>query len=295
MFGLLFKTLFTLQHFVAWTFAKPVQTGRPEVVTHVINYVDIEFPIVLLHGLGGSVEKMTPLCDWLERTFRRQVYNLEIGNGEETSLYTPLPIQLAELCKTIYNIPELQNGFDFIGMSQGGLLARGYVEQCNHFPVRNLITLVTPHGGVFFGGNTGNMYTDFNQQHLSLAGYWRNPYRLKEYLDKSCYLPILNNEKPINNKQTQKEHICNLSNFVMIWSPTDGVLHPAESGKFSFYDEKLNIIPLEQTELYKTDALGLKFLNDAGRLCMYKTNCSHFDHRNPICFNQLYGILVNYI
>jgi palmitoyl-protein thioesterase len=289
MFGLLFKTLFALQHFMAWTFAKPIQTGRPEVVTHVINYVDIEFPIVLLHGLGGSAEKMSPLCDWLERTFRRKVYNLEIGNGEETSLYTPLPIQLAELCKTIYSIPELQNGFDFIGMSQGGLLARGYVEQCNQFPVRNLITLVTPHGG-----NSVNMYTDFNHKHVSIAGFWLNPYRIKEYLDKSCYLPILNNEKTTSNKN-QKKHICNLSNFVMIWSPSDGVLHPAESGKFSFYVEKLKIILFEQTELYKMDVLGLKYLNDTGRLFMYKTNCSHFDHHNPICFNQLYSILVNYI
>ena len=167
MFGFLFKTFVALQHLTGWAFTKPVQNGRPvilytpEVVAHVINYVDIEFPIVLLHGLGGSAEKMSPLCDWLEQTFRRKVYNLEIGNGEQTSLYMPLPTQLTELCKTIYSIPELQNGFDFIGMSQGGLLARGYVEQCNRFPVRNLITLVTPHGGVFFGGDTGNMYTDF--------------------------------------------------------------------------------------------------------------------------------------
>lgn len=297
--GFLFKALVAFQCVVgsSWTAAKPMLHGTPIIYYKPqIVYVDIEFPIVVLHGLGSSAEKMEPLCNWLETTFRRKVFNLEIGNGEKTSIYTPLPAQLAELCQTIYNNSALQNGFDFIGLSQGGLLARGYVEQCNLFPVRNLITLVTPHGGVFLRGGSEDIYNNFSQAHLSLAGYWRNPIRLETYLDKSCYLPLLNNEKVVIDKsEKQKENLCNLSNFVMVWSPSDGVLHPAESGKFSFYDSKLNIIPLEQTELYKTDALGLKFLNDRGRLSSHKTNCSHFDHHNPICFNQLYFILAKYI
>ena len=50
---------------------------------------------------------------------------------------TPMLSQLDILCKTIYDIPQLANGFDFIGMSQGGILARGYTEYCNKFKVRN--------------------------------------------------------------------------------------------------------------------------------------------------------------
>ena len=97
-------------------------------------------PIVVLHGLESSIEKMVPLCEWIEDNFNRKVINIEIGNGEKTSLYTPLPEQLDELCDIIYNNKALENGFDFIGISQGGLLARGYVEQCNDYPVYNLIT-----------------------------------------------------------------------------------------------------------------------------------------------------------
>ena len=110
-------------------------------------------PVVILHGLESSSEKMIPLCDWINDTFSRKVINIEIGNGEKTSLYTPLPEQLTELCNTIYKTKELEKGFDFIGISQGGLLARGYVEQCNDYPVRNLITLVSPHGGAFLKHN----------------------------------------------------------------------------------------------------------------------------------------------
>lgn len=81
----------------------------------------------------------------------------------------------------------------------------------------------------------------------------------------------------------------------MIWSPNDEVVYPAESGKFSFLDKNMNIIPIKETELYKKDTLGLKYLNDKERLHIYETNCSHVDHRNPECFNQLYGILKYYI
>jgi len=254
-------------------------------------------PIVVLHGLESSSEKMNPLCEWIEDSFDKKVINIEIGNGEKTSLYTPLPEQLTELCDTIYKNKELENGFDFIGISQGGLLARGYVEQCNDYPVHNLITLVSPHGGAFMRDSIENnfMYTQFSQKHISFAGYWRNPTKLEIYLDKSVYLPYINNEKLHISMEKQKQNIISLSNFVMIWSPNDEIVYPAESGKFSFLDKDMNIIPIDETDIYKEDTLGLKYLDDEDRMHIYKTNCSHVDHRNPECFDQLYEILKFYI
>ena len=254
-------------------------------------------PIVVLHGLESSSEKMIPLCEWIEDTFDKKVINIEIGNGEKTSLYTPLPEQLTELCDTIYKNKDLENGFDFIGISQGGLLARGYVEQCNDYPVHNLITLVSPHGGAFMRDSIENnfMYTQFSQKHISFAGYWRNPTKLEIYLDKSVYLPYINNEKLHISMEKQKQNIISLSNFVMIWSPNDEIVYPSESGKFSFLDKDMNIIPMDETDIYKEDTLGLKYLDDEDRLHIYKTNCSHVDHRNPECFDQLYEILKFYI
>jgi len=252
-------------------------------------------PVVVLHGLESSSEKIEPFCDWLETMFDTTVYNIEIGNGEKTSLYTPMYEQLYELCNTIYLIDELRNGFHFIGISQGGLLARGYVEQCNAYPVINLITLVSPHGGEYFSNMKFNLYSDFFQEHFSVAGYWRNPRDIYTYYSRCNYLPIINNE--INNSQylDHIENMKSLENFVMVWSSRDTVLRPAESGKFSFYDEDLNIIPLEETNLYTEDSLGLRALNETNRLHSYETNCSHVDHRNPICYSQIYTILKNYI
>lgn len=283
------------------------------------------YPVVLLHGVASDATKMNTLSNWIQDTFQTKVFNIEIGNGVKTSMYTALPIQLDELCQTIYKNDELKEGFNFIGMSQGGLLARGYVERCNAYPVKNLITLVSPNGGTIVKSIDLNMYTDFYQNHFSVSNYWRDPLKLNEYLTMCCYLPILNNEIIIdiikendiygnvnsyidddddydddyvdNNDiaNNQREQLKTLENFVMVWSPNDGVVFPPESGKFSFYDEFYNVIPLENTELYKTDALGLKYLNDNNKLHIHHTNCTHTQHRDPICFDQLYPIFVLYL
>lgn len=257
-------------------------------------YQDGGIPIVVLHGVASSSSKMQPFSEWLSHTFNRTVYNLEIGNGEKTSLYTPLPIQLNELCDIIYSIDDLKDGFDFIGMSQGGLLARGYVEQCNIYPVFNLITLVSPHGGVIKDINL-DMYSDFIQDHLSVGGYWRDPLQLSTYLDKCNYLPLLNNEKESYLSEQQKMNIKSLDNFVLVWSREDTTVTPSQSAKFSFYDKNFNIIDIEDTELYKEDLLGLKYLNEYNKFHIYETNCTHVEHRDPVCYDQLYNIFISYL
>ena len=125
-------------------------------------------PIVVLHGVASSVANMILLAEWLSLSFNRPVFNIEIGNGFRNSFFMPLNTQLNLLCDTIYNNSALLNGFDFIGLSQGGLLARGYLNKCNKFPVRNLITIVSPHGGVIEDMSI-DMYTDFSQKHLSIS------------------------------------------------------------------------------------------------------------------------------
>lgn len=307
MFGLIKKTLLLITVLTSeWVNPFPIlkritmvndTTTQSTTMTTTLTTTYVNYPVVVLHGLESSSREMVPLCDWLETTFDTVVFNMEIGNGERTSMYTSLVNQLDILCLSIYEIDALRNGFDFIGMSQGGLLARGYVERCNSFPVRNLITLVAPHGGVFWPNtkNNGLMYNDFFQNHLSIASYWRNPTVLDIYLTCS-FLALLNNEYWCEKESPlHRRNIRNLSNFVMIWSPADKVLDPPESGKFSFFDKDFEVIPLEETEIYKKDALGLKHLNFLDGLHTYETNCTHVDHRNPICFPQLEAILKQFL
>ena len=248
-------------------------------------------PIAVLHGIASSAKQMVPFCDWLELSFKRPVYNLEIGNGEKTSLYTPMQEQLAMVCAQIYTIEDLRNGFDFIGMSQGGLLARGYVEQCNDFPVRNLITLVSPHGGVYLQFKGFNPYGSFIQAHVSFSNYWRDPTALVEY--SNTYLAHLNNEHITENSTKNAAQIESLANFILVWSPNDEILEPPESGKFSTFDVALRVIPVQDTVIYV--ALGLKRLDQSARFHTFETNFSHKEHRDIICYRQLYTILYPFL
>ena len=259
------------------------------------NFTCSKYPVAVLHGIASEAQNMEFLSQWLREKFNVTVFNLEIGNGYKTSLYMPASQQLDQLCETIYNIPELSNGFNFIGMSQGGLLARGYAEQCNKYPVINLITLVSPHGGVFEPTYKINLYSQFYQDHLSFAGYWRDPTKVSVYLLNSSYLAALNNEEITNKSLLYQENVKKLHNFVLFWSPFDEVLNPQESAKFSFFDSEYNVIAITDTELYKKDALGLQFLNENDKFHIYETTCTHTQHRDAICLEQLYFIMRQYL
>jgi palmitoyl-protein thioesterase len=262
--------------------------------TQLVNTTNLK-PVVVLHGIASDSNNIQELADWIGVTFNRQVYNIELGNGIDTSLM-PMEYQLDLLCKVIYDIDNLKDGFDFVGMSQGGLLARGYTEYCNKYKVDNLITLVTPHGGIFYKSpliNFLKIYSPEMQEKFSFTNYWRNPIDYELYLKNSTYLAALNNEKEININN--KKNIESLNNFVMVFSPFDTIVVPAQSAIFSLYNSNLDIIPLYETELYKEDWLGLQKLNKKNKLWLYKTNCTHMEHRQPVCFSQLFDIMNKFL
>jgi palmitoyl-protein thioesterase len=289
--------------------------------TELIIQYDKIYPVVLLHGILSDQKQFRPVELWLKENIPNPIYNLEIGNGKMDSIFKPMEWQVNELCQVIYNIPELSEGFHFIGMSQGGLLARAYVEYCNAYPVINLITWVSPHGGVYglgnFKINMQKIYTPATQNLLSYSGYFKDPYRYPTYLSNASFLPELNNELlyETNNIENyylmmiNKDNMLSLQNFVMIWSPNDDVLSPPESGKFGFYkvlDEDyysyrsismlnepfnkkidLPVVDLFESDQFRMNLLGLRTLWETGRLHILQTNCTHAGHNSEACFEQL--------
>lgn len=140
-------------------------------------------------------------------------------------------------------IPELQNGFDAIGFSQGGVFLRGYIERCNNPPVSSLMTFGSPHNGIaalplcgktdFLCRNRNrlfeaNVYTDYSQEHIVSAQYYRDPNRYEEYLEKSRYLADVNNERAEKNK-TYSENLGSIEKFIMVMFDQDVTVVPKES------------------------------------------------------------------
>lgn len=253
----------------------------------------ILYPLVILHGILSSVDDIKPVQNWFENKLPRiEIYNIEIGNGRTSSVFSSMNWQLDQLCEKIYSIENLRYGFNFIAISQGGLLARGYIEKCNKFPVINLITWGTPHEGIFglniFPVDIETIYTQYSQEHLSFASYWKDPERFEEYLQFSSYLPYLNNEISHTNFNIYRSRFESLNKFVMIWSKNDGVILPAESAKFSFIND------LKESRQYKENLIGLRTLNDSKRLFVKEVSCGHTTFKNE-CLDAIGKITLNYI
>jgi palmitoyl-protein thioesterase len=80
------------------------------------------------------------------------VHSIRIGDSPEEdrkkSLLDGMNRQITEVCRQLASIPELADGFNAIGISQGGQFIRAYVERCNAPKVKLLITLGSQHQGV---------------------------------------------------------------------------------------------------------------------------------------------------
>jgi len=246
-------------------------------------------PVVLMHGILSSSDDLDQVQGWFEKHTKSQVFNIEIGNGQSDSVSKPMTWQLEEFVKSVSLIPELENGFHFVGFSQGGLLGRGYVERYNNPPVSTLLTFGTPHAGVFFW-RMPKIYSEFNQEHLSYAGYYKDPYMYAIYLKNASYLPYINNEHDNTNDVVNVEH------FVMVWSRVDGVIKPEESCKFEFFGvNSETIIPLRESRQYIDNLVGLRTLEETGRLHIIESVCAHTMYKTEECLDTLKDSILQYI
>lgn len=244
-----------------------------------------------MHGIGASASDMDTLVGWLTSSFPGiYVKNVEIGNGVHDSMWMNMDLQVASFCAQVEADPQLQNGFNLLGYSQGSLITRAYVERCDTKGlVHNFITLGGPHEGVFGVPNlyflipqalldliTAEIYSDFVQKNTSWAGYWKDPFRLKEYSKSVKFLPDINNEGPAKNP-LYRERIARLNNLVLVTSDHDYVIIPRQSNYFEYYkpDNLLLIQELKTAQWYIEDWIGLKSLDEAGRLHFLRANCTH--------------------
>ena len=76
-----------------------------------------------------------------------------------------------------------------------------------------------------------SLYSELAQKHLGPAGYFYDTKDRETYLEKSIFLPDLNNER--NFDETAKENIQKLKGFLAVMFSKDEVIFPKESAWFS--------------------------------------------------------------
>ncbi|KAG6497834.1 hypothetical protein ZIOFF_045740 [Zingiber officinale] len=91
---------------------------------------------------------------------------------------------------------------------------------------------------------------------------------IQEYLEGCRFLPKLNNELPNQRNSTYKERLGRLQNLVLIMFEHDTILIPRETAWFGYYPDGTftTVLPPQQTTLYTEDWIGLKALDEAGRV-----------------------------
>nr|XP_053628450.1 palmitoyl-protein thioesterase 1-like isoform X3 [Cherax quadricarinatus] len=259
---------------------------------------DTPTPLVIWHGMGDtccfsfSMGRIKTLVE--ERIPGIYVQSIMIGNNiiadEEHSYFGNVNEQVDEVCKKLANDTQLQGGYHAMGFSQGGQFLRAVAERCPEPAVRNLITFGSQHQGVFglpYCSSDDllceevrrllNMgaYIDWIQTSLVQAQFWHDPLHDDEYRNKSIFLADINNERVLN--EYYRDNLKKLDNFVMVKFLADTMVVPVESEWFGFYtpgqDEQ--VLPLQQTQLYLEDRLGLKEMDEAGKLHFLTQDGNH--------------------
>ncbi|KAG1751613.1 Alpha/Beta hydrolase protein [Suillus paluster] len=268
-------------------------------------------PLVIWHGLGdtyaspGMVRFESEVKEMHPGIFVHSIFIDEDPNTDQRAgFYGNVNQQIAQVAQQLAEIPELSRGFDAIGFSQGGQFLRGYVERNNSPPVHNLVTFGSQHMGISDlpvcnpmdllcqvarrAANRG-VYTEWAQEHLVQAQYFRDPQRLSLYISSGSFLPDINNEVslPSSRNPSYADNLASLNKLVLVLFAQDKTVVPKESAWFGSEQPLEDItfepsgsdqtpilsapntkdmIPMRLQPLYKEDWIGLRKLDECSAI-----------------------------
>eukprot|EP01059_Diplonema_ambulator_P027495 TRINITY_DN456_c0_g2_i1.p1 TRINITY_DN456_c0_g2~~TRINITY_DN456_c0_g2_i1.p1 ORF type:complete len:330 (+),score=81.96 TRINITY_DN456_c0_g2_i1:47-991(+) len=200
--------------------------------------------------------------------------------------------------KKVREDPQLANGFNAAGFSQGNSVIRGYIHMYNDPPVK---TFLSVHGTVmgvsgfpecnpahrFFGPVCDILddvlgeaaYFEETQDLLFQANYYRDPMRFGDHqYRKNSQIAFWNGEGLTVN-QTYKDNFVKVDRFAMIKAMKDTVVYPNEGewwGSFAPHTYHTTLT-MNETEMYQKDLFGLKTVNEAGKIVFNHTDKNHLD------------------
>lgn len=249
-----------------------------------------QLPLVIWHGLGDDFEReglkeIAQLAESVNPGTHVHLIRLASdGKGDRQATFIGnVTEQIASVCDQLASEPHLKSApaINALGFSQGGQFLRGYIERCNKPPVHNLVTFGSQHNGIseFRSCKTGDWlcngvesilksgrWTEIAQSRVVPAQYFRDPEELDAYLEHSNFLADINNERKVKTHK-YKERLQSLNRFAMFMFDDDTISIPKESALFAEVNRTSGTVtPLQERSIYKEDWLGLRKLDQDGKL-----------------------------
>ncbi|CAG9465462.1 unnamed protein product [Pedinophyceae sp. YPF-701] len=260
-------------------------------------------PLVVWHGMGDSCcdpQSLGKFLPWLQQQIpgRPFIHSIQLGDSEAADrmagFYGNVNAQVAAACQQLAGVPELAGGFYALGFSQGAQFLRALAQRCPHPRMRRLVSLGGQHAGVASAPRCGTpadedesaacgamrgmlrrgAYWPWVRDHIVQAQYFRDPGELGVYLKNNPFLPDVNNEGE-EKKAEYAERLSQLEALVLVLFAADHMVVPRESSLFGELQEDGTVVPLRETRMYREDWLGLRALDEAGRLVELTTPGDH--------------------
>ncbi|KAL3482228.1 palmitoyl-protein thioesterase precursor [Aspergillus californicus] len=265
-------------------------TALPTTNSHIHTTELTPLPLVIWHGLGDDflrdgMKSIATLADSINPgTYVHLIHLGDTSSADRQATFVGnVTEQVSSVCAQLAADPILSTApaINALGFSQGGQFLRAYVERCNTPPIRNLVTFGSQHNGISeFQECSWNdfvcrgaeallkvgRWSSLVQSRFVPAQYFRDPAELEPYLETSNFLADVNNERVLKNV-SYKENLGTLNRFAMYMFEEDKVVHPKESAWFADVNVTTGeVVPLRERDLYKEDWLGLKGLDEQGKL-----------------------------
>jgi palmitoyl-protein thioesterase len=242
-------------------------------------------PVVLMHGLGdaGSNPGMQSLATSIETAYPgAYAVAVDVADGL-WSFITSLQEQVDQFASTVRADPKLAGGFNAVGLSQGGLVVRGYIEQYNNPPVHNFVSICGVQGGEYncpleiqilpfvceiFAADPYNFIFNGSLP-ISFSDYWVTYDNESMYLAHNDFLPELNNQVPHGNSSIYKTRWSSLNKLALIAATEDTVVYPWQAEQFGGYawnTQNATIFNFTESDQYTQNLLGMADMYAAGQI-----------------------------
>jgi palmitoyl-protein thioesterase len=255
-----------------------------------ISIVSSIYPVAVFHGIVDSCEMTNTsiLVNSLKKDLGVHVECIEVGNGYWDSVLMSITNQVEYACEQIKSNPNFQGKFSVLGISQGTLIGRYIIEKCQmQGQVVRYFSFDGPQMGIgsipkltcgvicdYLNNITASMVYKLIDK-FAPAGYYKYRYDQQTYKEKNVFLKMLNNENEEKDMEIYNR-FTSLEKAKFIKGKQDTVITPRDSSWFEFYDEEgINIVPLNESDFYINDNIGLKKLNEEGKVSFVEFQGEH--------------------